>query len=257
MDQNPYAAPQAPVVSQLNPGGGLLETPQALGMNASLSWLSKGWQMFMLAPGVWVLMALLFGFGYLFMAFIPFGGFLIQIAMPIVLAGFYTGADRLNFGEPLEVAQITAGFSRHPGPLATVGVLSTVLQLVLGLPLAFVMIFYGDSMSGSSFGLSGYDALMAMMVSFGVLMFLVMVAVSLATWFAPMLIALDHRDALAAIRLSWRGCMRNLGAIVLLMMVSLLVLLGLVLTLGLGYLVVMPWYCCASYVAYRQIFYGD
>lgn len=253
MDQNPYAAPQSRVESVFAPGTALLEHPVALPADAALSWLTKGWAMFRLAPLIWILMALLAGLGYVFVAFIPFGGFIVQILMPIVLASFYLGADRLNFGESLDVAQISAGFSRNPGPLAVVGILSGLIQLVVMLPLAFGMIMIGDQSGLLASGSTWSTALAGV----ALVMLLAMVLVSLATWFAPMLIAIDNLDVVHAIRLGWRGCRRNLAPILLLAAISILVLLGLVLTLGFGYLVVMPWYCCASYVAYRQIFFGD
>lgn len=257
MNQNPYAAPQSRVESVSAPGNVLLENPVAVPADAALSWLTKGWAMFRLAPGVWILMALLAGLGYVFVAIIPFGGFVVQALMPIVLASFYLGADRLNFGESLDVAQISAGFSRNPGALAVIGILSGLIQLVVMLPLAFGLIMIGDGLGEQGGQMAGGSALTATVVAVSVAMFLILILVSLATWFAPMLIAINNLDVVHALRLGWRGCRRNLAPILLLAAISISVLLGLVLTMGFGFLVVMPWYCCVSYVAYRQIFFGD
>ncbi|AVP97887.1 hypothetical protein C7S18_12065 [Ahniella affigens] len=257
MNQNPYAAPQSRVVTASMPGAGLLEQPLALPSSAAFDWLRKGWRMFLLAPGIWVLMALLAGLGYAFFVMIPFGGLVVQALMPIVLAGFYVGADRLNFGESLDLAQISAGFSRHPGPLALVGVISGLVQFAIMLPLAFGLIAIGEGYGDGNGLFANGDALFVTMLVAIVAMTLVLFLVSLLTWFAPLLIAIDHQDLIQALRLGFRGCRRNVAPILLLATVTISVLLGLLLTLGLGYLVVLPWYCCVSYVAYRQIFFGD
>lgn len=258
MNQNPYAAPQSQVApSHALPGGDLLDPPKACDAGAALSWLSKGWTLFMQAPGAWVLMALLFLVGYMIVAFIPMGGLIIQILLPMVLAGMYIGADKLNFGEDIAVGVMFEGFSRNAAQLALVGLVGLLLQLVLAIIVLvpFFLIFGLSLFSGDKpdFGTGSVIALAVVGLIFMVGSYLI----ALAAWFAPMLVAMNDMDAVSAVKLSFAAGMRNLGATIVMFLLMMLLMIGGLLTLGLGMLVVFPVLATASYAGYREIFYGD
>ncbi len=259
MNQNPYAAPQSQVEVTTHINGDLLDTPQAREIGAAFNWLSKGWTLFMQAPGAWVLMALIFFACYLMVSFIPMGGLIIQILLPMVLAGLYLGADKLNFGEDIAVGQMFEGFSRNAGQLAMIGLIGFVMQLVLVIALIvpFLLVF------GFSMFTSGGDkpdigaGSIVLLALLGLLAMAGSFLIAMATWFAPMIVAINNLEAVAAVKLSYQGGIRSFGACFVFGLVAMLLMVISIFTLGLGLLVLFPVMCTSSYVAYREIFYGD
>jgi hypothetical protein len=91
----------------------------------------------------------------------------------------------------------------------------------------------------------------ALLVGLGLLVPLMM-----AYWFAPPLVALSGLSAIAAMKLSFIACLRNMLPFLLYgLLVFLLALLAIV-PFGLGLLVLGPTLMASMYVAYRDIFYG-
>jgi len=259
VNHNPYAAPQSQVELPTAPNGDMLDPPMERGIGAAFSWLSKGWALFMAAPGIWILMGLIFVFGYLIVAFLPFvGGIAAAILMPMMLAGLYVAADKLNFGEGASVGDAFEGFSRQPGQLALIGVASILMQLVLVVILIIpvvLLIAAAGAMSGKS---SEPGAVMIVGIALVVLIAMAgSYVIGLATWFPPMMVAIHNMETVPAIKLSYAGCMRNLGATIVFGIVAMILLMVGLLLVGLGVLVVVPWLAAASYAAYREIFFGD
>jgi uncharacterized membrane protein len=88
----------------------------------------------------------------------------------------------------------------------------------------------------------------------GLIALLLIVPLGMSIWFAPALAALHELTAFEAMKLSFRGCLRNvlpflsygLAAIVLAIVASI--------PLGLGWLLLIPVACCSVYAGYRDIF---
>lgn len=259
MNHNPYAAPQSQVELPTSPNGDMLDPPMERGIGAAFSWLSKGWALFMAAPGIWILMGLIFIFGYLIVAFLPFvGGIAAAILMPMMLAGLYVAADKLNFGEGASIGDLFEGFSRQPAQLALIGVASILMQLVLVVILiipVLLLVFAAGAASGG-----GSEPGPMVIVGIAVIVLIAMAGsyvIGLATWFPPMMVAIHNMETVPAIKLSYAGGMRNLGATIVFGLLAVLLMFVGVLTVGLGLLVVVPWLAAASYAAYREIFFGD
>lgn len=80
--------------------------------------------------------------------------------------------------------------------------------------------------------------------------------VVMAYWFSPALIAIDGMRAWPAMKLSFKGCLRNILPFLLYGVAGLfLVILG-SLPMFLGLLVVLPVLTASIYAAYRDIFYN-
>jgi uncharacterized membrane protein len=97
-----------------------------------------------------------------------------------------------------------------------------------------------------------------MAILVGVLVMLaLMVPLLMAYWFAPALIILNDMDAIAAMRASFSGCLRNIIPFLVYGIVMLLLAIVAVIPLGLGMLVWFPLALTSSYAAYRAIFTED
>jgi uncharacterized membrane protein len=136
-------------------------------------------------------------------------------------------------------------------------------MVLAAIPAVLLMALGMDSMDPTGFGedpqllsgamaeaLAGPTFLLPILVAA-----LLMLPVAMAYWFAPALIAIDGLGAWSAMKLSFRGCLKNILPLLVYGVLGLiLVTLG-SLPLLLGLLVVMPTLVASMYVSYRNIFH--
>ena len=105
----------------------------------ALNWLSEGWRLFMKAPGVWAIQALIFFVILTALGLMPFLGWAAApIALPVLVGGMIAGAQALDRGESLRVDHLFDGVRHHAGNLLLVGVVVfTVLWALLMMALWF------------------------------------------------------------------------------------------------------------------------
>jgi uncharacterized membrane protein len=76
----------------------------------------------------------------------------------------------------------------------------------------------------------------------------------MAIWFAPILVALNDMSAVAAMKRSFSGCLRNVLPFLVYGIVMFILAIIATIPIGLGWLLLMPTLICATYVSYREIF---
>jgi uncharacterized membrane protein len=79
----------------------------------------------------------------------------------------------------------------------------------------------------------------------------------MAYWFAPALVAIDGLSALAAMKLSFIGCIRNVLPFLLYGIVMFVLTILASIPLLLGLLVLLPVMIASMYTAYRDIYYPE
>ncbi|HEY4375123.1 MAG TPA: BPSS1780 family membrane protein [Burkholderiales bacterium] len=259
-NSNPYASPNANVAR--DPGqqemGTLIEGGRSVDSGRGAAWISEGFQMFMKAPGMWIVVVLV----YMVMAFvvslIPFlGSIAMALLGPVFGAGMLLGCQALDRGEPLEIGHLFAGFKENVGQLVLVGLL------------AFVAIFVVAMVAGVIMGIMGGAGLFAMMagghtaagglafvgVAIAGLVFLaLMVPVSMAAWYAPALVVFHQQDAIAALKQSFAGCMKNIVPFLIWGVIAFVLSIVAAIPFGLGFLVLGPVLLGSLYYSYREIF---
>ena len=236
----------------------LLTQPQPCEAGAGGRWLSQAWTLFKERPGLWVGMSLTMFLIMIVLSMIPGLNFVLSLGFGVIIAGFVIGAYELDENQNLQFAHLFAGFQRHVGQLLLLGVLYLVAIFVLILISAAVMLIFGG-MSGGLGALmhgdsSAWGAGMLLGVLLGCLVFLALIVpVAMAIWFAPALIALNGMSAIDAMKLSFKACWVN----IIPFLVYGLVLIGLsllaLLTLGLGYIVLLPVMYISYYTSYREV----
>jgi len=194
------------------------------------------------------------------------GPMLFNLMSPVLFGGLMIGCRALENGEPLEFAHLFAAFRQQAAPLVTIGGVYLVGTIIV---VGIVLVIAGGSMPPSGLPKTGMDmeALRAAARSMA-LAFAVGAAVYLPLlmliWFAPLLVVFDGLAPVAAMRLSFAACVRNMlpflvysAAIVLLWLVlSLPAVLG---AIG-GLLVIallvasIPVLICSIYTSYQDIF---
>jgi len=261
----PHAFPSAASASAA-PGGPHLREPRSLDAGQALAWWSEGWKIFMTAPLVWVLIALAVGAAAWLLMMVPFFGALaVNVLVPVIAGGLALGCRKLARGQPLEFADAFSAFGGPRfGPLALIGVFAVLANLavtaVLGTILFALVGGAGlTAMFAGTASQSGIAALMAMGLGALVLVPIAVVAfalISMATWLAPALVALDGLATIDAIKASFRGCTRNLATMIVYALVFIALVVVASIPFGLGLIVFAPVAAGSWFAAWRTI-YGD
>ena len=241
--------------------------PRVVAAGRGWRWLVEGFGLFRKNPAMWIALTIALALMWVVSLVIPvLGPLLFNLMSPLLFAGLMIGCRALENGEPLEVAHLFAGFKQQAAPLVTVGGVYLVGTVVV---MGIVLVIAGGSVPPSGLPKTGMDmeALRAAARSMA-LAFAVGAAVYLPLlmliWFAPLLVVFNGLAPVAAMKLSFAACARNMlpfmvysAAILLLWLVlSLPAVLG---AIG-GLLVIallvasIPVLICSIYASYKDIF---
>lgn len=247
---NPFRAPAArveDVSDQL--AGELIENGQRVPTGHGVAWIGRGWELFKMAPGVWIGIVVVLFVLIIVMSLIPILNLAVNLVMPIFAGGIMLGCRALDEGEPLEFAHLFAGFKTNAGNLVLVGVF-----YLLGI-LLIVAVVSGIVALGV---LGGAAASREAMFTAGLLIVLAGLAfgvpLAMAFWFAPALVAIHNVPAFKAMKMSFIACLKNFLPFLVYSLVLLVVALVAMIPIGLGLLVLLPVIYGSMYASYRDMF---
>jgi uncharacterized membrane protein len=230
----------------------LAREPRALDADRGLAWLAQGWRLFRSAPLIWIAISVLIALGVLLLAWIPVVGQLATTLLMIQFAGgLMLGCRALDRGEALSLGHLIAGMKSHLSPLMVIGALylAALFVLIVAVSLvtggAVLALLKDGANTGSAVG-SVIFALLAAAVF--------IVPLGMATWFAPALVTLSGVAPVDAMKLSFRGCLRNVLAMLVYGMLCLLLALLASIPAGLGWLVLLPILTGSVYAGYQDIY---
>lgn len=229
-------------------------------------WVTDGFREFAAGWGSWLVIALVLCLLSAMLSLVPlFGQLALHLLMPLFLAGLMLGlARRRRDGSPVRVADLFAAFeSPHVGSLLLLGLLWLLMHLVaMGAGLVVTLVLAGnDALTNLAANEDMLAAAMALTFSLGLLIGLLVylalvVPIAMMVWFAPALVVLEDEGTWSAMGHSFVGCMRNFGPYIVYGLVGLVLFpLLLVVTLGLGFLVLVPVGIASIYYAYEDIFH--
>lgn len=251
---NPYEAPSASLQNATSDDdSGFLAEPREVPAGAAVEWFGAAWNLVTADMGMWILVFVLLMVGLVVLSCVPFG---TNLLMPVLTAGIALGCDAQRRGEPLSVECLFAGFkSPHVMQLVFLGLLT--MLVTLGAMLVVMPVMFGGMALLGGLQEGGGDPVTALL--FPVLVFIVILAVvvplTMATIFSPMLVVFRGMPAWDAMLLSLRACLRNIGALIVWMLLGMLVAVLATLPLLLGWFVAFPLFMATNYVAYRDLFY--
>jgi hypothetical protein len=232
--------------------------PQRVPAARGWQWIKQGYALFIKAPLIWVVLLLICLLLMAGLSAIPVVGEpLASLLLPVMLIGLMSGARALEQNEELELAHLFCGFQKHTSQLVTLGGMALVGQyLIFGTMIAvggsaLVGIMMSDQPGANQEAIVQAISGAGISVLVGLALFSMLM---MAMQFAPMLVYFNNATPFAALKLSLRAFMENIGA----MMVysTLFMLLAILATIPkfLGWVVLFPVVFTSLYASYCDIF---
>lgn len=223
-------------------------------------WIVEGFKLFRKNPPIWIALFVIYFLIVIGVSVIPVvGPLLMTLLAPVFTAGFMLACRDLEQGGELELGYLVAGFKHNTGQLITVGGLYLVGSIII---LGLMMMSGGGAILGSAAlgQMQGAEPNEAMIGAMGGMLVALLVAMALlvpllmAYWFAPALVVFHGVPALEAMKLSFFGCLRNMGPFLLYGAIAFVLMMIAMIPFGLGMLVLVPVLNASIYVGYRDIF---
>jgi uncharacterized membrane protein len=251
---NPFAAPRARVDdSGSGPAGPLRNEPRGVEFGRGFGWFGDGWALVREATGTWIGLTVVYLLVSMAINLIPILNALSPLLHPVLTAGLMLGCHSLAAGRGLEISHLFAGFQHRFGGLVLVGFLTLVAGVVIVLVPLLGILGPSALMQAAA---ENADELpnLALVLLAALVVLALMVPLMMAVWFAPALVALNDLPALQAMKLSFKGCLRNLMPFLAYGLLGLVFAVLATIPVGLGWLVLLPVLFASTYTAYRDIF---
>lgn len=227
----------------------LLAEPRMCQAGWGISWITKAFAIFKdqfllwLAIGIAYLVIVVIG------SSIPVINFIFPLLSFVFVGGIIKGCADQAVGSELRFDHLFSAFYTHLKPLIILFVLYLVAIIVAMIPM--LIIFGGMALS---LGQESSDVAIAGIVLGSLLLFILLFPVLMAMWFAPALIVLHNIEPVQAMKMSFRGCLKNiLPFLVFWLIAPIIMILIVVFTLGLGLLVLLPIGMITYYTSYRDV----
>lgn len=226
-----------------------------------LAWIKQGWRLFRLAPVPWSGMTALVFLVLMGVGSLPWvGGIAVYLLSPFMVAGYFSASRAGAEGEPVTFVHLGAGFREGRQALLVMG---TAYALATFLIFHMVGFLTGGDLAallqqphtpGTLTPAEAERLLDTALPALG-LGTLLLTPLLMATWFSPGLVLFHGFPAGKAMWWSLWACAVNWRPLLSYSLIlGLLGLVALMIPLGLGLLVFLPWALTSTYAAYRDIF---
>jgi len=188
------------------------------------------------------------------------GGLGVYVLSPFLVAGYFAAARAGESGEPVTFLYLGTGFRQAGKGLFVIGLaylLTTlfIFKIVLTLTGGNLQTIVENAQSPASMDPAATERMLREdlpALSLGMLMFIPLL---MATWFSPGLVLFEGFGPAKAMWWSPWACAVNWRPLVFYTLIVVLVgMVAIVIPLGLGLLVFLPWTLTSTFAAYRQIF---
>ncbi len=268
-ENNPYAPPTAESMNyqQFEQGGnsghfGLLTEARKCEAGRGITWLTSAFGIFKDNFLLWIGMSLAFWVIFIILGMIPLVSLVINLIIFHFIAGFMLVCAEQEEGYQPEFMTMFSAFQSHFKELIILALMYFVLSIVAFIPAMitlFIALFGAIGAGAMSTENPDISALLGsgslLMIMLGILISLaVFIPVFMSIYLAPPLIVLNNVQPLEAMKMSFKGCLRNMIPFLLLGLVMMVILPTVVIfTFGLGLLVVAPVMMITYYTCYRDI----
>lgn len=180
-----------------------------------LKWLVQGFVLLRRNFFVWLLFVVMLWAMVFVASRVAFAGLLLALFTPVFLGGLMLGCRALEKGEELEIAHFFAGFRTNTLNLITIGGFYLIGNVVIaGLMYAIGGEAIQQIVAGQAQNID--PALLAQSIGPAMTALLAGMALSIpltmAVWFAPLLVVFANEKPVPALRDSFQACLRNMPA---------------------------------------------
>ncbi|HNL21057.1 MAG TPA: BPSS1780 family membrane protein [Rhodocyclaceae bacterium] len=251
-NSNPYQAPVSRVADPFPEGGDFVPEGLRLEAREGMNWLSQGWDLFRQAPGMWILITLVFVVIFLILGSIPLLGIVLNLVIPVFTGGFMLGCKALEEGEELRFGHLFAGFSNQAGSLIMVGLIYLVGLVAVAL---VVMVIAGAIGFGSGV-LLGKTSMTAGLLPLvvGLLVAVLVLPLAMAVCYAPALVLFHRQGPFDALKSSFSACLKNFMPFLVYGLAFLVLAVLATLPVGLGWFILIPVTQASIYASYKSLF---
>jgi hypothetical protein len=226
-------------------------------------WIVEGWRLFVQAPGIWIVIMLIYLGITVVLSFIPVVGMVAQVLLtPVLGGGMVYGAAAQARGEMLEIGHLFRGFQdqERMGPLVLLGLISAAGYALMAL---VILVFMGGGLIvGAALDSTGAivppEAMGGLLAGAGLVALLIMVVIGflvvMALFYGTPLVMLGGQNAWPAAQDSVAACWINMLPLLVFGAIYLVLAVVAAIPFGLGFLVLGPVTVCAIYVSYRDVF---
>jgi hypothetical protein len=177
-----------------------------------LKWLMQGFVLLRRNFFVWLLFVLMFWCMVFVASRVPFAGLLLALFTPVFLGGLMIGCRALEKGEELEIAHFFAGFRINTLSLITIGGFYLIGNVVIaGLMYAIGGEALQQIVSGQAQNIDPAILMQAIGPAMVALLagMALSVPLTMAVWFAPLLVVFGNEKPALSLRYSFIACLRN------------------------------------------------
>ena len=239
----------------------LLSEPRAGRASWGVSWITNALSIFKDQFLLWLGIGVVYLIIMAVASSIPIINFVFSIIAFVFLGGIIKGADAQVTGKELRFGHLFSAFSTHLWPLIVLMLLYIVELIIIfvliififyisvyvlnGMPNAEDMALVAEQMTSGTIATLLLTLLLAMLLLFPLMM---------AIWFAPALIVLHNVRPVEAMKMSLKGCLKNIGPLFIFFLVGpIIALLVFLFTIGIGLLVLIPVGMITYYTSYRDV----
>jgi uncharacterized membrane protein len=226
-------------------------------------WIVEGWQLFTRAPGIWIVILLIYLGISVVLSFIPLVGPLAHALLsPVLVGGMLYGAAALARGENLEIAHLFRGFQdqERMGPLVLLGLISVAGYVLIAL---VILVFMGGGLiMGAALDSTGAivppEAMGGLLAGAGLVALLIILVIgfliAMTLFYGVPLVMLAGQDAWPAAQDSVAACWINMLPLLVFGLIYLVLAVVAAIPFGLGFLVLGPVTVCAVFASYQDVF---
>ncbi|MEO8164490.1 MAG: BPSS1780 family membrane protein [Betaproteobacteria bacterium] len=238
---------------------------QKMPASHGVKWLMQGFVLLRRSFFIWVLFVVLL-WGLVFVAArLPLAGLLLALFTPVFLGGLMIGCRAVEQGSELEIAHFFAGFRHSTLNLVTLGgfylignvIIAGLMYAIGGGAIQQIVAGQAQNMDPALLMEAMGPAMAALLVGMVLSMPLTM-----AVWFAPLLVMFGNQKPTQALRDSFRACLTNMlpffvyGLVILMPLVVLMAPFDLAnMERNPGLWIVALFVLPSIYTSYRDIFH--
>lgn len=258
LQKNASTPPDLPPIDEYGqPLPQLLAQPRACDAGWGVSWLTKAYLLFKDQPLLWMGIGVVYFIILILGSIIPLVSFFFSFITFVFIGGIIIGAHAQATGRELRFDHLFAAFSTHLMPLVILFMLYLVAIFAVIIPLGIISAILIGVMGGfsdvSSTGEFGDGLIIVMLLIFLIAM-LAIIPIVMTIWFAPALVVLHNIEPVKAMKMSFKGCMKNIAPFLIFGLIGpIVMILIIIFTLGLGLLVLMPIGMITYYTSYRDV----